>query len=151
MEGHSRRMAHGYPRPARSPSLREQQSSISDFFCGAQIQRDTYVIDFCRVGRVVRPSCGEGPPEISIFRNESCGCRCILWDRSGRRGDQGFGSIARFDCMTAGRHFDRTPDSRRVGLCSRLPCGSYGAGDPIAVVRSHELASCGNGGTLLCS
>ena len=27
--------------------------------------------------------------------------------------------------MPAGRHFDSTPDSRRVRLCSRLPCGSY--------------------------
>ena len=47
-----------------------------------------------------------------------------------------FGSIALFSLhmMAAGRHSDSTPDSRRVRLCSRLPCGSYGAGSPTAVV-----------------
>ena len=34
--------------------------------------------------------------------------------------------------MPAG-HSDSTPDSRRVRLRSRLPCGSYGAGSPTAV------------------
>ena len=53
-----------------------------------------------------------------------------------------------FHCMPAGRHSNSTRDSRRVRLCSRLLCGSYGAGSPTAVVRSHELVSCGNGGTL---
>ena len=50
--------------------------------------------------------------------------------------------------MPAGRHSDSTPDSGRVRLCARLPCGSYGAGSPTAVVCSRELVSCGNGGTL---
>ena len=55
-----------------------------------------------------------------------------------------------FDCMPAGRHSDSSPDSKRVRLCSRLPCGSYGAGSPTAVVVcSRELVSCGNGGTML--
>ena len=53
-----------------------------------------------------------------------------------------------FHCVPAGRHSDSTPDSRCVRLCSRLPCGSYGAGSPTAVVCSRELVSCGNGGTL---
>ena len=48
--------------------------------------------------------------------------------------------------MPAGRHSDSTPDSRRVRLYSRLPCGSYGAGVPTAVVCSRELVSCGDGG-----
>ena len=57
-----------------------------------------------------------------------------------------------FHCMPAGRHSDSTlPHSRRVRLCSRLPCGSYGAGSPTAVVCNRELVvnSCGNGGTML--
>ena len=40
--------------------------------------------------------------------------------------------ICMFHCMSAGRHSDSTPDSRRVRLYSRLPCGSYGAGSPTA-------------------
>ena len=55
-----------------------------------------------------------------------------------------------FQCIPAGRHSDSIPDSRRVRLCSRLPCGSYGAGSPTAVVAcSRELVSCGNGGTVV--
>ena len=54
-------------------------------------------------------------------------------------------------CMPAGRHSDSTLRSSRVRLCSRLPCGSCGAGSPTAVVCSRELVSCGNGGTLCCS
>ena len=50
--------------------------------------------------------------------------------------------------MPASRHSDSTTDSRRVRLCSRLPCGSYIAGSPTAVVCSRELVCCGNGGTL---
>ena len=53
-----------------------------------------------------------------------------------------------FHCMPAGRHSNSTPDRRRVRLCSRLPCGSYCADSPTAVVCSRELVSCGNGGTL---
>ena len=53
-----------------------------------------------------------------------------------------------FHCMPAVRHSDSTPDSRHVSPCSRLPCGSYGAGSPTAVVCSRELVSCGDGGTL---
>ena len=54
-------------------------------------------------------------------------------------------------CMPAGRHSNSTPDSRRVCLYSRLPCGSYGAGSLTSVVCSRELVSCGNVGTLCCS
>ena len=56
-----------------------------------------------------------------------------------------------FHRMPAGRHSDSTPDSRRVRLYSRSPCGSYGAGSPTAVVCSRELVSYGDGGTLCCS
>ena len=56
-----------------------------------------------------------------------------------------------FHCMPAGRHCDSTPDSRRVRLYSRLPCGSNGARSRSTVVCSRELVSCGNGGTLSCS
>ena len=54
-ENHSRRMAHGPPRPARTPSSREQRSS---FFISFSRGSSTtyYVNDFCRVGRVVLPS-----------------------------------------------------------------------------------------------
>ena len=53
--------------------------------------------------------------------------------------------------MLAGRHSDSTPDSKRVRLCSRLPCAWHGAGSPTAVVCSRELVNCGNGVTLCCS
>ena len=56
-----------------------------------------------------------------------------------------------FHCMPTGRHSDSTPDGRRFRLCSRLPCGSYGAGSPTAVVCSRELVGCDNGGTPCCS
>ena len=48
--------------------------------------------------------------------------------------------------MPAGGNSDSNPESRRVRLCSQLPCGSYGAGNPSAVVCSRESVSCGNGG-----
>ena len=52
--------------------------------------------------------------------------------------------------MPAGRHFDSflKTKSRRVCLCSRFPCGLYGAGSPAAVVFSRELVICGNGDTM---
>ena len=62
-ENHSRRMAHGDPRPARTPSSRGQRSSFFQGFCNeAVVQHVTYVSDSCRVGgRVVYPSWGTTP------------------------------------------------------------------------------------------
>ena len=39
---------------------------------------------------------------------------------------------------------------RRVRLCSRLPCGLYGAGSPTTGVCSRELGSYATWGTLCC-
>ena len=63
MENHSRRMAHGDPRPARTPSSRGQRwSFFSGFFKEGVVQHVTYVTDFCRVGRrIVYPSWGTTP------------------------------------------------------------------------------------------
>ena len=61
MENHSRRMAHGDPRPARTPSSREQRSPFSSFSYEAVVQHVTYITDFYRVGRVVYPSWGTTP------------------------------------------------------------------------------------------
>ena len=62
MENHSRRMAPGDPRPARTPLSREQRSSFFRVFLRleAVVQHVTYyATDFCRVGRrVVYPSWG---------------------------------------------------------------------------------------------
>ena len=63
MENHSKRMAHGDPRPARTPSSREQRSSFFlDFY--EAVAQVTYVTNFCRVGRVAYPSWGTIPPAI---------------------------------------------------------------------------------------
>ena len=57
-----------------------------------------------------------------------------------------------FHCMSASRHSDSTPDSKQAcsSLCSRLPRVLYGSDSTpdsnTAVVSSHELVSCGNGG-----
>ena len=63
MENHSRRMAHGDPRPARTPSSRGQRSSsFSGFFNEGVVKHVTYeVTDFCRVGTRVYPSRGTTP------------------------------------------------------------------------------------------
>ena len=53
MENHSRRMAQRDPRPARTPSSREQQHSFFIFFYDAVVQHVTYVTVLCRVGKVV--------------------------------------------------------------------------------------------------
>ena len=58
-----------------------------------------------------------------------------------------FGSIALYSLHARGRLSDSIPDSKRVRLRIRLPCGSYGAGSPTAVVCGRNLVSCGNGGT----
>ena len=51
MENRSRRMAHGDPRPARTPSSRGQRSPFfSRFFNEGVVKHVTYVTDFCRVG-----------------------------------------------------------------------------------------------------
>ena len=61
MENHSRTMAHGDPRPARTPSSREQRSSFFSFFYEAVVQHVTYVTGACRVGTVLYPSWGTTP------------------------------------------------------------------------------------------
>ena len=54
MENHSRRMAHGDPRPARTPPSREQRSSFFWILYEAVVvQQVTYVTDFCRVVLIV--------------------------------------------------------------------------------------------------
>ena len=102
---------------------------------------------------------GNDPPQISIFRHgrRSCAATCQITGEGGAIIGTwylfgGFWFDCLFHCMPAGRHSDSTPDSRRVRLLySRLPCGSYGAGSPIAVVCSRDLVCCGNGGTPCCS
>ena len=102
---------------------------------------------------------GNDPPQFSIFthRRSSCAATCQITRDEGAIIDicMVWWFLVRllfFHCMPTSRHSDSTPDSRRACLCSRLSCGSYGAGSPAAVVCSRELASCGNGGTLLgCS
>ena len=55
-----------------------------------------------------------------------------------------------FHCMPPGRHSDSTPDSRHVSLCVhdyrafRTVQAALQTG--IAVVSSHKLVRCGNGG-----
>ena len=150
-------MAHGDPRPALTPSSREQQSSsFQFFFYEAVIQHVTYVTDICRVGRVVHPSWGTTPRNLQF---SGTGVVAALqpvryFGKTGRSLIFVWRLLVRllfFHCMPAGRHSDSTPDSRRVRLCSRLPRGSYGAGSPTAVACSRELVRCGNGGTLCCS
>ena len=123
------------------------------FFYEAVVQHVTYVTDFCRVDRVVYPSWGTTPRN---FQLSSAGVVAALQPvrypgKTGRSLIFVWRFLVRlllFHCMPAGRHSDSIPDSRRVHLCSRLPCGSYGAGSPTAVICSRELVSCGNGGTL---
>ena len=71
MENHSKRMAHGDPRPARAPSSREQRSSFVRAFHEAVVLV-TYVTEFYRVGRVVvyTPH-GERPPAIFNFQAQA--------------------------------------------------------------------------------
>ena len=117
MDNHSRRMAHGDPRPIIT---RAAIVFLQGFLNEAAVQHSTYVTDFCRVG----------PRVVYLFS---------LWFLV---------RLLLFHCIPAGRHSDSTPDSRRVRLCSRLPCGSYGAGSPTVVVCSRESVGCGNGGNL---
>ena len=160
MENHSRRMAHGDPRPARTPSSREQQSSFFRVSYEAVVQHVPYVTDFCRVcRRVVYPSRGTTRRNFQFLGTGVAAALQPLQPvkqlgKEGRSLIFVWCSLVRllfFHCMPAGRHSDSTPDSRRVRLYSRLPCGSYGAGSPTAVVCSRELVGCGNGGTLCCS
>ena len=95
------------------------------------------------------------PPQFSIFRHgrRSCSATCQITREDGAIIDICVWFLVRllsFHCMPVGRQSDSTPDSRRARLCSRLPCGSYGAGSPTAVVCSFELASCGDGGVFCC-
>ena len=155
MENHSERMAHGDPRPARTPSSRGQRSCFFRFFFyKAVVQKVSDVTDHCGAGRrVYYPPWGTTPRN---FQFSGTGVLAALQPvkelvKAGRSLIFVFWSIVRlllFHCMPAGRHSGSTPDSRRSCLCSRLPCGSYGAGSPTAVDCSRELVSCGNGGTL---
>ena len=96
---------------------------------------------------------GDDPPQLSIFRYGRCSCAatCQITRENGAIMDicmVVFVRLLFFHCIPAGRHSDSTPGSRRVRLCSRLSCDSYGAGSPTVVVCSRELVSCGNGGTV---
>ena len=107
MENHSRRMAHGDPRPARTPSSREQRSFFFIFFHEAIVQHVTYVTDFCRVGRAVYPSWGTTPPHFSMFRDRrrSCAATCQINREDGAIIDicmVVFGSIALFSLHARG-------------------------------------------------
>ena len=98
----------------------------------------TYVTDFCRVGRVVYPSWGTAH---RIFQFSGADVVAALQpvrkpEKTGRSLIFVRWFLVRllfYHCMPAGRHSGSTPDSRRVRLCSRLPCGLYGAGSPTAV------------------
>ena len=148
-------------RPTTDTHISITRAAIVFFFQGyfyeAVVQHVTYVIGFCRVcKRVVYqvPFTGNGPPQFSIFRHgrRSCAATCQIIRRSLISVLWFMVPLFLFHCMPAGRHSDSTPDSRRIRRYSRLlPCGSYGACSPTAVVCSRELVSCGNGGTLCCS
>ena len=94
---------------------------------------------------------GERPAAIIRHGRRSCAATCQITREGGAIIDTCtvvFGFLVPlllFHCMPADRHSDSTPDSRRVRLYSRLPCGSYGAGSPTAVGCSRELVSCGDG------
>ena len=99
---------------------------------------------------------GERPPAIFNFQARASQLRCNLSNNSGSGAIidtyiVGLGSIALVSLHARWSSSDSNPDSRLVGVCSRLPCGSYGAGIPIAVGCGRELVSCGNWGTLRCS
>ena len=151
-----RRMVHGDPRPARTLSSESSNRFFSGFFYEAVVQHVTYVTDFCGVGRVVHPSWGTTPRKFKFSGTSVVAAlaTCQLTREEGAIIDictlvwWFLVRLLLFHCMPAGRHSDSTRDRRRVRLCSRLPCGPYGAGIPTAVVRSRELVSCGNGGTL---
>ena len=130
---------------------------FSGFFYEEVAQHVTYVTDICRVRRrVVYPSWGTNPRN---FQFSGTGVVAALQPveylgKAGRSLMFGLWFLVRlflFHYMPAGLHSDGTPDSRRVRLCSRLPCGSYGSDSPTAVVCSREFVSCGNGGTVCCS
>ena len=127
------------------------------YFYEAVVQHVTYVTDFCRVcRRVVYHSRGTTRRNFQ-FSGTGVVAALQLVKKLGKEGRSLISvlwflvPLLLFHCMPAGRHCDSTPDSRGVRLYSRLPCGSYGAGSPTAVVCSRELVSCGDGGTLCCS
>ena len=160
MGNHSRRMVHGYPRSARTPSSREQQSSfLQGFFTYEAVVQHViyYVTDFCRVGRVsCQPLMGNDPPNFQFSRTGVVAALQPIKQlgKAGRSVIFVSWFLVRlllFHCISTGRHSDSTPDSRLVRLSSRLPCGSYGEDSPTAVLCSRELVSCGNGGTPCCS
>ena len=91
---------------------------------------------------------GNDSPQFSIFRHgrRSCAATCQIAREDGAIIDicmVVFGSVALFSLHARGRHSDSTPDSRRVRMCSRLPCGSYGAGSPTAVAASWLVVGTG--------
>ena len=130
MENRSRRMAHGDSRSARTSSSREQQSSCFWIFYEA-VEHVSCVTDFCRVGRVLYPSWGTTPRnftgtgvvaalQLVRYLGKTWRSLIFVWWFLVRL-------LFFLLHVPAGRH-SSTPDSRRVRLCSRLPCGSYGAG-----------------------
>ena len=110
MENHSsRKMAHGDPRPARTPSSREQRSSFFHFFYEAIVQHVTYVTHFCRVDNscIPGPFMENDPPQFSIFRRgrRSCAATCQMTREDGAIIDiclVVFGSIALFSLHARG-------------------------------------------------
>ena len=87
MENHSRRMAHGDPPPARTPS-REQRSSFFSFFTRQHYNILLTSLNFAELVELYTLH-GERPPATSIFRHErrSSELRCNLSDNSDRRDD----------------------------------------------------------------
>ena len=158
-----RTTAGGWHTETHDPHARHHHESrdrlfFSFFLRGSTVvQHVTYVTDFCRVcSRAVYPPWGTTPFN---FQFSGTGVVAALQPvkylgKAGRSLIFVLWFLVRlllFHCMPAGRHSDSTPDSMRVRLYSRLPCVSYGADSPTAVVCSRELVSCGNGGTLCCS
>ena len=133
MENHSRRIAHTETHdPHTHPHHESSDSVFSGFFYEAVVQHVT--TDFCRVCAALQPVKYLGNAGRSLIFVLGFSVRLLL-----------------FHCMFAGRHSNSTPDSRRLRLCSRLPCGSHSAGCSTTVVCSRELVSCGNGVSLCCS
>ena len=70
MENHSKRMAHGDPRPARTPSSREQGwSFFQGFLNEAVVQHVTYTsLILVELVEELYTLHGERPPEIFNFQ-----------------------------------------------------------------------------------
>ena len=152
-----RRGGHGEPQQedgTRRPTNRTHtiiMRAAMVFFAGifyeAVVQLVPHVTEFCKVGRrVVYPSWGtttrkcqfsgtgivaalQPVKQLGKARRSPI---IVLWFLV---------RLPFFHSMPAGRQSDSTPHSRRVRLCSQLPCGSHGAGSLTAVVCSRELVS----------